>query len=238
MIELIGFSMSNYHSVVLMYLLEKGIPFEERLDDIVLADDLSVAADGVLQERLGDYFQKSPVGKVPCIATPDGYLSETQIILDYLEETHPEVPLLPSAPFARAKARELVRVLDLHIELVMRRLYPEAFFGGRVDPQTRAEVHALLIKGIDGLNRLTTLSPYAFGNSFSMVDCVAGIHLPILMVVMANVYGESLASRVPNLAPYLATIAQRPSCLTATATIRQKMAELGVLPPSTMTQAV
>ncbi|MDD9969028.1 MAG: glutathione S-transferase [Myxococcales bacterium] len=232
MIQLVGFSMSNYHSVVLMYLLEKGIPFEERLDDIVLADDISAAGDEVLKQRLGDYLRKSPVGKVPCIVTPEGNLSETQIILDYLEEAHPDVPLLPNAPFARAKARELVRVLDLHIELVMRRLYPEAFFGGNVGAEVRAEVHELLIKGINGLNRLTTLSPYAFGDTFTLVDCVAGVHLPILQAVMAEVYRERLGLLIPNLERYLEKIGQRPSHATATATIRQQMVELGVLPSS------
>lgn len=227
MIHLIGFSMSNYHSIVLMYLLEKGIPFEERLDDIVLADDVSTAGDHVLKERLGNYLQKSPVGKVPCISTPEGFLSETQIILDYLEDAYPEQALMPTASFRRAKARELVRVLDLHLELVMRRVYAEAFFGGQVTPETKTEVHELLVKGIAGFNALTNLEPYAFGDAFTQVDCVAGIHLPILQAVMGKLYGQPLATLIPNLDTYLARIARRPSYLTATASIRQKMAELG-----------
>ena len=35
---------------------------------------------------------------------------------EYLEDAYPQKPLLPKDPFERAKARELVRFMELHLE--------------------------------------------------------------------------------------------------------------------------
>jgi glutathione S-transferase len=45
------------------------------------------------------------MGKIPCIETDGGFLAETNPILDYLEETHPQPALLPTDPFTRAADR-------------------------------------------------------------------------------------------------------------------------------------
>ena len=228
MIQLYGFQLSNYYNCVKMYLLEKDLPFSEHNDEVVLVDDVANAQAGLVESLHDAYLLKSPVGKIPCIGTPHGYLSETQVILEYLEDAYPAVPLMPRDPFARAKARELVRVLELHLELVMRRLYSEAFFGGSVDDATKREVRELLEKGIRGLSALTTLSPFAFGAQFSQVDCVASLHLPLLQIVMGKIYGEDLTQRLPNLPMYIARIAERPSYRAATAAISNKLAELSL----------
>jgi glutathione S-transferase len=228
MIDLFGFPMSNYHAIVKMCLLENGIEFTEHHDEIELAEDVFRAGTEVIKARHGNYLKKSPLGKVPCIGTPHGYLSETQIILDYLEETDGRVPLLPREPFARAKARELIRVIDLHVELVMRRVYPEAFFGVDVAAETKREVDELLAKGCAGVAALTDLSAYAMGRDFSQVDCVAAIHLPILWAVMRRIYGRDLTERLPNLFAYVARVGERPSYRAATETIRSSLTALGL----------
>lgn len=227
MIQLFGFPMSTYYSIVKMYLLEKDIAFEEHHEDIVLTDNLAEAGNEVIRTRSEAYWQKSPVGKVPCIGTPHGYLSETQLILEYLEDAYPSVPLMPRDPWARAKARELVRVLDLHVELVMRRLYASTFFGGSTTEATKCEVQELLTKGVNGVARLTQLSPYAFASSFTQVDCVAAIHLPVAAAVMRKAFGEDLGRTLPHLPEYLERIGERPSYRSAMAVIQSKLVELG-----------
>src|SRR5262245_2654867 len=114
MIKLYGFALSNYFSMVKAVLLEKGIEFE-------------LVETRTSQES--DYLAKSPMGKVPCIETEHGFLSETQVILEYLEELKPEPALLPRDPFQRAKVRELARGLELYIELPARTCYGPVFFG-------------------------------------------------------------------------------------------------------------
>ncbi len=198
MITLYGFAVSNYFNIVKQVLLEKQIPFtEERVmprspDEAVLS--------------------LSPLGKIPFIRTPQGGLCESAVILDYLEAQYPEHPLLPADPFAAAKVRELCTFINLHLELVARELYPQAFFGGSVSDATKESVHKLLVRHIEALKRIARFAPYMAGDSFTMADCVAFSNLPLIGMATRAVYGEDLllAAGV-DYKPYLKLVGERPS---------------------------
>jgi glutathione S-transferase len=49
-------------------------------------------------------------------------------IAEYIEQAYPEHPLLPKDPMQAAKVRELIVYSELHIELVVRELYGQAFW--------------------------------------------------------------------------------------------------------------
>lgn len=55
-------------------------------------------------------------GLVPTLETPDGYIGQSLAILEYLEEMHPEPPLLPGDAIGRARVRSLAQsiALDIH----------------------------------------------------------------------------------------------------------------------------
>src|SRR5687768_16555518 len=106
MLVLHGFSSSNYYNVVKLALLEKELPFEE-----------SVVYSGAGEAYRPDYLEHSPIGKVPCLQTAEGWISESRAIIEYLERAYPERPLFPSTPFAIAKQNELTQVIDLYLEL-------------------------------------------------------------------------------------------------------------------------
>jgi maleylacetoacetate isomerase len=57
------------------------------------------------------HLQRSPLGFVPVLQTPHGYLSESMAILDYLESVHPSPSLYPHDPWLRAKAIELTEII-------------------------------------------------------------------------------------------------------------------------------
>jgi len=137
MLTLCGFSGSNYHNKVKLALLEKGIPFEE---DLVWVGETDPEA--------------SPLGKVPYLKTEDGAMCESAVMLEYIEQKYPQNPLIPADPFAAAKVRELALFLDLHLELVARNLYPEAFFGGKVSDSVKEKVGAQLVKNIAAFAKL------------------------------------------------------------------------------------
>src|SRR5436190_156340 len=102
--KLHGMPLSNYFNMVKHVLHAKGIAYE------------------YVQSRPNqepDYLAMSPLGKVPFIETPHGFLSETDAILDYLEETYPQMPLLPQDPYARAKVRQIMKVQELYVETPM-----------------------------------------------------------------------------------------------------------------------
>ena len=57
-------------------------------------------------QRAQDYLALNPQGLVPALALDDGHvLTQSLAIIEYLEETVPNPPLLPSQPTARARVR-------------------------------------------------------------------------------------------------------------------------------------
>jgi glutathione S-transferase len=197
-ITLCGFSLSNYFNKVKMVLLEKGIPFtEERV--MTKSTDESVLAC-------------SPLGKIPFIRTDKGALCESQVIVDYLEALSPQPPLMPADPYAAAKVRELVTFIELHLELVARELYAQAFFGGSVDEATQQRVRKLLVKHIAGFKRLARFAPYVAGDTFTQADCSAYVNLPLVASASKAVLGEDLlAAAGIDWKGYVKLIGERPS---------------------------
>ncbi|MFI3188260.1 glutathione S-transferase [Crenothrix sp. D3] len=197
MINLCGFAVSNYYNKTKLVLLEKGIAFTE--------EQVFPSQDEALLKR-------SPLGKIPFIETEQGCLSESQVILEYLEEAYPEIPLYPADSFQRAKCRELIQHLELNIELHARRLYKEAFFGGTASDDTKNEVKELLEKGLKGLARLAKFSPYIAGDNYTAADIVAWLHFFMVSATCQKIYGTDLvAAHIPNLADYMQFIETRPA---------------------------
>jgi len=196
MITLYGFALSNYYNKTKLALLEKGIPFNEEM--VAPSQDEAV-------------LKRSPLGKIPFIKTEQGYLSESQAILEYLEDAYPEHPLYPADPFERAKCREFIQHLELNIELVARRLYGEALFGSPASAETKDEVRKKVEAGLQGLTRLARFEPYALGANFSAADIVAWLHLGLIALATQKVYGEDLvAAHVPGVADYFKRMESRP----------------------------
>ena len=198
MITLCGFAVSNYFNKVKLILLEKGIPFVEERVMTKSTDEAVLSA--------------SPLAKVPFIKTERGALCESEVIAEYLEAAYPQLPLLPADPWAAAKVRELVTFVDLHLELVARDLYGQAFFGGSVDEATRERVRKQLVKNIAGFKRLARFSPYLAGEQFTLADCSAWASLPLVAMSTKAVFGEDLlAAAGIDWKPYIALVGQRPS---------------------------
>ena len=138
-------------------------------------------------------------------------MSESQVILDYLEERYPEQPLYPTSVFARAKCRELIQNLELNSEWVARRLYKESFFGGRVSEETKHEVKERLTIGLKAVAQLAHFSPYIFGSTFTAADCVAYVHFIMIEQTTMKIYGENMLQQfLPDSADYLHFLDSRP----------------------------
>jgi glutathione S-transferase len=196
MLTLCGFAASNYHNKVKLALIEKGLPFAE---------------EQVFPSSSEDILKLTPMGKVPFVRTEHGTLCESQAIVDYLEEAYPQRSLYPAAPFARAKCRELIQLIELYLEWPARRLYPQAYFGGSVSEQTRNEVARALARGARALARLTAFDAYAYGEAFGYADCAAILHLPMVRSAGKTVLGQDVLAEVPGLHAYLKRMSERPS---------------------------
>lgn len=197
MLKLCGFPLSNYYNKVKIVLLEKGIPFEE--------ENCNVSQEPAMLAR-------SPMGKVPFLDLGNGQcLSESEVIVQYLEETHPGTPLMPADALARARVRELSAYLELHLELVARRLYAEAFFGGKVSDETKQQVEKELAKGVRGLLQLAKFSPFIAGAELTLADA-SGITnlLPVGQAAKA-IYGRDIFAEHPQVRAYTTMMLARPS---------------------------
>ena len=196
MLKLCGFHVSNYHNKVRLALLEKGIVFDEDAN--------------CRPSQKDEWLARSPVGKVPIIETDNGSLAESQVICEYLEDAYPEVPLYPKDPMAKAKVRELITVVELHLELVARRLYGGVFFGGTVSEETKKEVERDLAKGVRALSKLAKFGPYIAGKEFSLADCAAFVSLPLVSMATKIAYGKDALEPIPQFKPYIKMLGERP----------------------------
>ena len=178
-IALHGFPLSNYYNKVKMALLEKGVPFTEVDTPLPLKDPALRA--------------HSPMGKVPFIVTPQGAISESQAIVDWLEQACPEPALLPADPFEAAKVRELTTYIDWHLEICARQLYGSPFFGApALSDGNKARIRLQLEAAIAGFKQLARFSPYVAGEHFTQADLAAFVNLPLVGLAIRTVFGEDL----------------------------------------------
>ncbi len=197
MIKVCGFRVSNYHNKVLIALHEKGIAFEE---------DCTIKPS-----QKPEYVALSLMGKVPYLEVDGSRLIESEVILEYLEDAYPQKPLLPKDPLARAKVRELVTVIELHLELVARRLYPGAFFGGTTSDAAKQSVEKDLAKGLRALKALVKFEPFIAGKEMTLADCAAAVHLPVVSLATKLTYGRDFLEELPQAKPYLKMLGERPA---------------------------
>ena len=196
MLKLSGFHVSNYHNKVRLALLEKGIAFEEDAN--------------CRPSQKDEWLARSPMGKVPVIEVDGTALAESQAICEYLEDAYPQVPLYPKDPLARAKVRELIAVIELHMELVTRRLYGALYFGGQVSEETKKEVERDLAKGVRAFSKVAKFDPYIAGSEFTLADCVAFVSLPLISMTSRLAFGKDALESVPQFKPYLKMLGERP----------------------------
>ena len=199
MIKLHGFATSNYYNVPKLALLEKGISFEEIL-----------SYTGAGPKYNPEYLHLSPLGKVPALEVPEGFISESRAILEYIEGAYPEHPLLPNSPYDIAKVHELSQFIEIYLELVARRLIPNLLGGKAPDPIVLKEVEHSLNKAASALAKLSSFETFAYGNEFTLADIAVILHLPMVRAVGEKFMGKDPLADVPGLSEYCMRMEKRP----------------------------
>lgn len=195
-IKLCGFSASNYYNQIKLQLLEKQVHFEEELVKTGRTD--------------ASLLERSPMGKVPFLDTGIGCISESMACAEFLETEYPQHALLPADPFAAAKVRELIVYIELHLELVARELYAEAYFGGKVSDETKERARQRLTRGAAAFARIAMFKPFVAGDQFTLADCAAIVHLPVVAGAAKIIYGEDLLAALP-VKDYVKAMGERPT---------------------------
>lgn len=196
MIKLYGFPISNYYNMAKMALIEKGLDFEE-VD--------------VRPNQEDDFLAKSPMGKVPCMETDAGFLSEANVIIEYLDELQPSPALMPADPFQRAKVRELMKEIELYIELPARTCFAEAFFGGAVSDETKDKAKEALVKGVDCLKRNGRFAPYVAGDTFTAADIMFMYSTSLAGACAKRIWNMDLMADLPQARELSKLIGERDS---------------------------
>lgn len=118
------------------------------------------------------YLSLNPLGKLPTLVLADGRaIPESEVIVDYLEQAHPEPALLPRDPAARARARLLARLAELYVLGPLFDLFPQ------LDPARRDLVavegaFGRTAAGAQQLEGFLSGRDFAFGDRLTLADCM------------------------------------------------------------------
>jgi maleylacetoacetate isomerase len=115
----------------------------------------------------------NPQMRVPALVTPTGeVLIQSLAIIEYLDETHPEPPLLPKDPIGRAQARALAQIIacDIH---PLNNTSPLRYLKNEMHQEQSAIdawYHHWILAGFDALEALVRPGPYACGTQVTIAD--------------------------------------------------------------------
>ena len=125
------------------------------------------------EQRLPDYVAINPQKLVPALVLDSGeVLTQSMAILEYLDETHPDPPLLPKDPIARAQIRALADVIacDIH---PLNNVGPLRYLKNEMHQEQSAIdawYHHWVRTGFEALEALVRPAPYAFGSQVTLAD--------------------------------------------------------------------
>ena len=213
MIKLYGISLSNYFSTAKAAFVEKNVPFEEV---------------SIMPSQEPEVLALSPMGKVPYIEVDGTPLSETNVIFDYLEDIQPQPALYPSDAWAKAKTKEIIRVVELYLDAPARRHLPSVYFGAPVDQTVYEQARPDLDKGLRALKQLARFAPYIAGDTFTFADIAAYFQLRFTNLHTTKIYDWDIADDLPGLGAYLDLLGQRPSIKAVDSVMQEALA--GFLP--------
>jgi glutathione S-transferase len=186
--------LSSYSAKTRIVLLAKGLDFEER-----------EPPGGYRSE---EYRRIVPLGTVPALVDGDLVLSESEVIHEYLEECHPSPSLLPGSPAQRARIRLLARFHDLHLEPVVRRMFPLVRRDAG-DPAAVAALAEAFEARLAQLVSLATPAPWLAGESLTLADCGHAVSIPLGTLLL-----EAMGRPVPlpeALEPWARACASHPA---------------------------
>lgn len=128
------------------------------------------------EQRSADYLALNPQGLLPTLELDDGSaLTQSLAIVEYLDETHPEPPLLPADLVERARVRAVAQAVACDIHplqnlKVLKRLREL----GQDEAQVQAWAAWVIEEGLEAVERMLAdgAGPFAFGDRPTLADIV------------------------------------------------------------------
>jgi glutathione S-transferase len=159
----------DFGAGLILYDLDHS-PFAARVRLAIAAKRLAVqSAPPPAGVRSAAYRAINPLSLVPALRLESGeIIAESEVIVDYLEERFPDLPLRPSGARDRAMARYLARLADLYLAPALKLLFEATKrpAGAAAGEEARAVAqHLAAIEAGLGPGRL------AVGDTLSTADC-------------------------------------------------------------------
>ncbi|TAN05234.1 MAG: glutathione S-transferase family protein [Rhodanobacteraceae bacterium] len=165
------------------------------------------------ENREAPYLAHNPAGQTPALLLDDGTcIAESVAIMEYLEELHPDPPLIGATPRERAQTRQWQRRVELNITENIHNAYHYAEglarFRGRipVEPGAADGLKRIAQDRIAWLDRMLTGHTFIAGDRFSIADVWLYAWLDFAQSV-----GQPFDPQLANIAPWFARIAARPA---------------------------
>ncbi len=211
MIKIYGIAASNYFSCVKTVLLEKNITFEEVTQ---------------FPSQEPDFLALSPMGKIPCIESDGHFLTETNVIFDFLEDITPEPALYPEDAYEKAKVKEIIRIVELYLDAPARRHLAHAVFGEPLDEIAFDEVRPAIERGLNAFIQKAQLNPYVAGDKFTMADISSYFMLGFTNFHTKTVYDWDISISYPEIGKYLDFIGKRTSISSVQSALKQSLIDI------------
>ena len=152
-------------------------------------------------QRGAAYTEKNPQGLVPCLIVDGAVLTQSPAILEWLEETYPDPPLLPRDPLERARVRAIAAAVacDIHPLGNLRVLNYLRGELGQDETAVAAFARRWIEDGFAATDKLLAAAPdgpWAWGAAPSLADC----HLVPQLYAAQDRYGVTLSPRLAEIA--------------------------------------
>lgn len=192
--QLCGHSVSPYVERILIVLEMKGAASEVALSDV---------PGGFKSD---EHFAYHPLGKIPFLLLDDGLsLTESQVIVEYLDAVLDGLKVMPADPFVAAAASQISRVLDIYYTNAIGPMGRVAFGGSATDDELATAKDTDIPAALGYLERLIRGSEYAVGESWSHADAALMTHLYWFERLMPQ-FGVDDFSDYPKLSAYWAHV--------------------------------
>lgn len=195
MLRLHGTPISNFYCIAKQVLREKDIAFEEV---------------HVMANQEPAFLATSPLGKIPALETEHGFLTETNVIAEYIEAQHPTPALYPQDAFARARVQQLIKISELNIEAPAHQMVPWMFGGKPLPDYVRETAKPAIQRGLAALTRLAKFSPWVSGEHYTAADIFLYRSVGMVDTMAQKYYDWDALAEVPGLKDWQARMAQRP----------------------------
>lgn len=140
----------------------KGLPYETVPIHLTRGEHRAEAFRGVNPQR-----------RLPALVLDDGtVLIQSLAIIEYLDEIHPQPPLLPAEPVARAKMRAVAGIIGADIHPVNNSGVLKELRGRfkADEAQINAWIAHWILEGFAAVEALIEPGPFAFGSAPGVAD--------------------------------------------------------------------